>query len=79
MKPLERGLWWIEYVLRHGGAKHLRAPAAYIWWAQFLELKLVVTVLSALLTIFLVVVAAVYSLYKFVLRYYILRDKVKCI
>ncbi|XP_072946230.1 UDP-glucosyltransferase 2-like [Epargyreus clarus] len=25
---LERAIWWTEHVLRHGGAKHLRAPAA---------------------------------------------------
>ncbi|XP_038217913.1 UDP-glucosyltransferase 2-like [Zerene cesonia] len=26
---LERAVWWTEYVLRHGGAKHLRSPAYY--------------------------------------------------
>ncbi|CAH2058056.1 unnamed protein product, partial [Iphiclides podalirius] len=39
--PLERTTWWIEYVLRHGGAKHLRAPAANMSWSEFLELELV--------------------------------------
>ncbi|CAB3245073.1 unnamed protein product [Arctia plantaginis] len=40
MKPLERAIWWIEHVLRHGGAKHLRAPSANVSWSQYLELEL---------------------------------------
>ncbi|XP_075985932.1 UDP-glucosyltransferase 2-like [Anticarsia gemmatalis] len=44
MKPLDRAVWWTEYVLRHGGAKHLRSPGARISWAEYLELELVFTV-----------------------------------
>ncbi|XP_013139594.1 PREDICTED: UDP-glucuronosyltransferase 2B19-like [Papilio polytes] len=40
--PLERAMWWIEYVLRHGGAKHLRGPAANITWTEFLHLDLII-------------------------------------
>ncbi|KAI5642686.1 UDP-glucoronosyl and UDP-glucosyl transferase domain-containing protein [Phthorimaea operculella] len=42
MSGLDRAVWWTEYVLRHKGARHLRAPAANITWAQYLELELVV-------------------------------------
>ncbi|KAJ0171762.1 hypothetical protein K1T71_012525 [Dendrolimus kikuchii] len=38
---LERAIWWTEYVLRHGGAKHLRAASANISWKDYLELELV--------------------------------------
>ncbi|KAI5633115.1 UDP-glucoronosyl and UDP-glucosyl transferase domain-containing protein [Phthorimaea operculella] len=41
MSGLQRAVWWTEHVLRHGGARHLRAPAANISWAQYLELELV--------------------------------------
>ncbi|XP_075986013.1 UDP-glucosyltransferase 2-like [Anticarsia gemmatalis] len=45
MKPLDRAVWWTEYVLRHGGAKHLRSPAANISWTELIELELVLIVL----------------------------------
>ncbi|XP_075986012.1 UDP-glucosyltransferase 2-like [Anticarsia gemmatalis] len=51
MKPLDRAVWWTEYVLRHGGAKHLRSPAANISWTDYLELELVVTIFLILVTI----------------------------
>nr|ANI21993.1 UDP-glycosyltransferase 33J3 [Spodoptera exigua] len=77
MKPLERGIWWIEHVLRHGGAKHLRAPAANITWAEYLEFELIAVVLSALLAALAVVIGIVYSLYSFVSRNFIIKAKVK--
>ncbi|MBQ5153829.1 hypothetical protein EGM85_11270, partial [Macrococcus caseolyticus] len=30
--PLENAVWWTEHVLRHGGARHLRSPAANMSW-----------------------------------------------
>ncbi|XP_068623988.1 UDP-glycosyltransferase UGT5-like [Battus philenor] len=44
--PLDRAVWWTEYVLRHGGASHLRSPSASISWAEYLELELVFTVIT---------------------------------
>ncbi|KAI5633114.1 UDP-glucoronosyl and UDP-glucosyl transferase domain-containing protein [Phthorimaea operculella] len=41
MSGLQRAVWWTEHVLRHGGARHLRAPAANISWAEYLELEFV--------------------------------------
>ncbi|KAH9634399.1 hypothetical protein HF086_000225 [Spodoptera exigua] len=49
--PLERAIWWTEYVLRHGGARHLRGPAANMSWAEYLELELVFTLLFSLLVV----------------------------
>ncbi|XP_068624245.1 UDP-glycosyltransferase UGT5-like [Battus philenor] len=46
--PLDRAVWWTEYVLRHGGASHLRSPGAGISWAEYLELELVFTVITVL-------------------------------
>lgn len=48
-KPLERAVWWIEHVLRHGGAKHLRAPAADMPWAHYYELDLIIIVIVILI------------------------------
>ncbi|XP_052744252.1 UDP-glucuronosyltransferase 2B15 isoform X2 [Bicyclus anynana] len=54
--PLERAVWWTEYVLRHGGAKHLRAAGANISWTQYLEIQLIVIVLPVLLFVILLFV-----------------------
>ncbi|XP_072946303.1 UDP-glucosyltransferase 2-like [Epargyreus clarus] len=53
--PLERAVWWIEHVLRHGGAKHLRAPAANMPWAEYYELKLVLVILTGLFVSFILI------------------------
>ncbi|XP_044731269.1 UDP-glycosyltransferase UGT4-like [Chrysoperla carnea] len=33
-KPLDRVIWWIEYVIRHKGAKYLRNPALNATWSE---------------------------------------------
>jgi glucuronosyltransferase len=33
-RPLERAVFWTEYVLRHKGASHLRSAAADLNWVQ---------------------------------------------
>lgn len=63
--PLHRAVWWTEHVLRHGGARHLRAPAANMSWAQYLELELVFTVTAILLTFVLVLSFLLYNLCKY--------------
>lgn len=40
-KPLDRAIWWIEYVLRHKGAAHLRSPAADMSWFKLLSLDVI--------------------------------------
>ncbi|KAF5275119.1 hypothetical protein FQR65_LT16780 [Abscondita terminalis] len=38
MKPLDEAMFWIEYVLRHNGAPHLRTSALDLYWYQLLSL-----------------------------------------
>lgn len=38
---LERAVWWTEYVLRHGGAKHLRAAGANRSWSDYLMVDVI--------------------------------------
>lgn len=33
--PLDTGVYWTEYVLRHKGAYHLHTPARYLAWYQY--------------------------------------------
>ncbi|PZC71193.1 hypothetical protein B5X24_HaOG200288 [Helicoverpa armigera] len=65
--PLERAVWWTEHVLRHGGARHLRSPAANMSWTQFLELELVLTVVAVLLPIVFLLLVFVYKIFKYVI------------
>jgi len=34
MSPLDTGIWWIEYIIRHKGAPHLRSAAQDLSWYQ---------------------------------------------
>ncbi|ETN60503.1 UDP-glucuronosyltransferase 2B28 [Anopheles darlingi] len=39
--PMEEAMHWIEYVIRHKGAKHLKTQAIELSWAQYLMLDVV--------------------------------------
>ncbi|KAG8228501.1 UDP-glycosyltransferase [Ladona fulva] len=45
--PLERAIYWIEYVMRHKGAKHMRPASADLKWYQLymLDVLFVLTVI----------------------------------
>ncbi|XP_046972692.1 UDP-glycosyltransferase UGT5-like [Vanessa cardui] len=62
--PLERAVWWTEHVLRHSGAKHLRAAGANISWAVYLELELLLTVVIVLFSVLLIMYLSIYVLRK---------------
>ncbi|XP_063367359.1 UDP-glucosyltransferase 2-like [Cydia amplana] len=51
LSPLDTGVYWIEYVLRHKGAGHLRSPALDLHPAQLMLLDVIA--LSVALTILL--------------------------
>nr|WEU75337.1 uridine diphosphate-glycosyltransferases 340G1 [Glyphodes pyloalis] len=60
---LERAVWWTEYVIRHGGAKHLRASAANISWSEYW----MVDVIAAVLGVAVILLIAVFAAIKFLL------------
>ncbi|XP_022837215.1 UDP-glucuronosyltransferase 2B15-like [Spodoptera litura] len=62
--PLERAVWWTEHVLRHGGARHLRGPAANMSWADYLERELVFTLLGIVISIVLALSFLLYKLWR---------------
>ncbi|ODM86780.1 UDP-glucuronosyltransferase 1-5 [Orchesella cincta] len=47
--PLEKAVWSIEYVLRHGGAPHLRSPARSLTYAQYYCVDIIVFLFGTLL------------------------------
>lgn len=58
-QPLERAVWWTEYVLRHGGRTHLRASGAGVAWTEYYEMELVITLLAVLISTLVFIVLAV--------------------
>ncbi|XP_008071635.1 UDP-glucuronosyltransferase 2B4-like isoform X3 [Carlito syrichta] len=40
-KPLDRAVFWIEFVMRHKGAKHLRAAVHDLTWFQYHSLDVI--------------------------------------
>ncbi|XP_036897836.1 UDP-glucuronosyltransferase 2B31-like [Sturnira hondurensis] len=59
MKPLDRAVFWIEFVMRHKGAKHLR-PASYdLNWFQYHSLDVIGFLLACVATAMLAVIKCV--------------------
>ena len=63
--PLQETCDWMEYVLRHGGARHLRAQVFNIPWYQYYLLD-VIAFLVAMVTFVVMVIRLICScLYRF--------------
>ncbi|XP_072946258.1 UDP-glucosyltransferase 2-like [Epargyreus clarus] len=60
---LERAILWTEYVLRHGGAKHLRAPAANMSWTEYYELEFVIILIFGLIIAMLSLLSVFYFIW----------------
>ncbi|XP_035853021.1 UDP-glucuronosyltransferase 2A2-like [Sander lucioperca] len=73
MKPLDRAMFWIEFVMRHKGAAHLRTESYKMSVIQYHSIDVVVFLLAVILLVFTVFVSAV----KFLLRKMFSRSKVK--
>ncbi|XP_060807676.1 UDP-glucosyltransferase 2 [Amyelois transitella] len=63
--PLEKAVWWTEYVLRHGG-RHLRSPAANLPWTVYYEIELLFYLLLFVIGARFLLVYLLFRLYKFV-------------
>ncbi|XP_041915826.1 UDP-glucuronosyltransferase 2A1-like isoform X1 [Alosa sapidissima] len=56
MKPLDEAVFWIEFVMRNKGAKHLRVQAHNLSWYQYHSLDVIIFLLTIVgLFIFIVV------------------------
>ncbi|XP_060742994.1 UDP-glucuronosyltransferase 2A2-like [Tachysurus vachellii] len=49
IKPLDRAVFWIEYVIRNGGAPHLRTQSFRMSWITYHSVDVILTLLGALL------------------------------
>uniref|UniRef100_A0A8C8TME6 UDP-glucuronosyltransferase n=1 Tax=Peromyscus maniculatus bairdii TaxID=230844 RepID=A0A8C8TME6_PERMB len=55
MKPLDRAIFWIEYVIRNKGAKHLRVAAHDLTWFQYHSLDVLGFLLACVVTVMLII------------------------
>lgn len=49
IKPLDKAVFWIEYVIRHKGAAHLRSPAIDVPFYKYYMLDVAATLILSLL------------------------------
>ncbi|CAH6886582.1 unknown_gene_3350 [Phodopus roborovskii] len=67
VKPLDRAVFWIEFVMRHKGAKHLRVAAHDLSWFQYHSLDVIGFLLACVASaIFLVAKSFLFVFQKFV-------------
>ena len=62
--PLESALYWIEYVIRHKGAPHLRSAAQDLAWYQLY----LIDVLGFILVVAISVIYVTCCITKFIVR-----------
>jgi glucuronosyltransferase len=65
LSPLDTAIYWTEYVIRHGGARHMRSAAVDLAWYQYLLLDVIAVlclVVVAILIIIYMIVKKLFSL-----------------
>ncbi|XP_055967377.1 UDP-glucuronosyltransferase 2A2 isoform X2 [Sorex fumeus] len=66
LKPLDRAVFWIEFVMRHKGAKHLRPAAHNLTWFQYHSLDVIGFLLACVAAaLFLVTKCCLFTCKKF--------------
>lgn len=73
MKSIDRAMWWIEYVLRHNGTRHLRSPTADVSWAAYLLLDVILVIVSVIT----ISILLIYKLLAYLLGRILYNNKVK--
>ncbi|XP_014710851.3 UDP-glucuronosyltransferase 2B31-like [Equus asinus] len=65
MKPLDRAVFWIEFVMRHKGAKHLRPASHDLTWFQYHSLDVIGFLLACVATTVFVIIKCLLCCWKF--------------
>uniref|UniRef100_A0A8C0PPF6 UDP-glucuronosyltransferase n=1 Tax=Canis lupus familiaris TaxID=9615 RepID=A0A8C0PPF6_CANLF len=65
IKPLDRAVFWIEYVMRHQGAKHLRPASHDLTWFQYHSLDVIGFLLACVATTIFLVTKCLFCCWKF--------------
>ncbi|XP_060895003.1 UDP-glucuronosyltransferase 2A2-like [Labrus mixtus] len=59
MKPLDRAMFWIEFVMRHKGARHLRTESYKMSKIQYYSIDVVAFLIAVILLVFTIFISAV--------------------
>lgn len=62
MKSLDRAIWWIEYVIRHKGTKHLRSATVDISWTEYMLIDVCVVLILLVFTVIFICKKIVYGI-----------------
>ena len=66
VKPLDQAVFWVEFVMRHKGAKHLRPAFHDLNWFQYHSLDVIGFLLACVATVaFLVTKCCLFCCWKF--------------
>ena len=60
-KPLDRAVWWIEYILRNPKPAHLQSPTMALGWFASNSYDVLLVALGILVLIFALIFAACYK------------------
>lgn len=73
MKPLDQAVFWIEYVMRHKGARHLQTHSYKMSWFVYNSLDVIAALVAAFLLGTFICISVVRSLWRLIFT----RKKVK--
>ncbi|VVC34923.1 Hypothetical protein CINCED_3A009476 [Cinara cedri] len=65
MTPLETAVYWVEYVIKYGGAEHLRTSANSLHWFQYLLLDVMTLIILLVYLFFWVTKKALKNIYRY--------------
>jgi len=49
-RPMDRAIYWVEYVLRHGGANHLTSSSVVLNYSQYFLADICFVIISTTVT-----------------------------
>ncbi|XP_006896876.1 PREDICTED: UDP-glucuronosyltransferase 2B15-like isoform X3 [Elephantulus edwardii] len=68
VKPLDQAVFWIEFVMRHKGAKHLRPASLNLTWAQYHSLDVIGFLLACVAIVTFIVLKSCLFCYQVIFK-----------
>ncbi|CAH1099471.1 unnamed protein product [Psylliodes chrysocephalus] len=62
VKPLDDAVYWVEYIVRHNGAQHLRVNYLKLSWYEFIMVDVIATILAVIFVLLYIVKKIVCSI-----------------
>jgi len=77
MSTLDKAVYWLEYVIRHKGAHHLRSAAVELTWYQYYSLDVIAFIILIILLLIGLCFIFVKFIFKLLLTVVFKRKKLK--